>query len=191
MRLVVDLEATCWEVPNTPDLNEVIDIGIVVCDDQYEILDTWSSLIKPKTNVKLSSFCKRLTSIKQQDVDSALSFPQVISNFNLWFFEKFQTNPKDLIWFTWGSWDLKCLTEDCLRNEVPFPFASHRNLKDIYFKIKKCDKKDKLSLKDVIERENIIFTQKLHRGITDALAAAMIAKIIHPFPLDQSFLPNS
>lgn len=191
MYLIVDLEATCWEVPCVPDLNEIIDIGIIVCDNEFNEIDTWSSFVRPKFNTKLSSFCRKLTSITQNNVDSASYFPEVMASFNEWFIDRFKTKPNEVIWFTWGNWDLKCLIGDCLRNGIDFPFASHRNLKDIYFISKNCDKKEKLGLRDVIVNENIPFPHKLHRGITDALAAAKIAKLIYPFSLDPVVLPNS
>ena len=178
MYFIVDLEATCWEVSKVPDLNEIIDIGIVVCDDNYNILDSWTSFVKPKINTKLSGFCKKLTSIKQNDIDSALYLSDVINNFISWFENKFEVNPNQVTWCTWGSWDLKCLTADCNRNGILFPFSNHRNLKDIYYSFRNCDRSDKISLKEVILRENIAFNDKLHRGITDAFAAAKIAKLI-------------
>lgn len=177
MYLVVDLEATCWEKPKVPDLNEIIDIGIVVCDNEYNVIDTWSSFVKPKTNTSLSSFCRKLTSITQADVDSASYFGEVLPLFVLWMEEKFKS-VDSLVWYTWGSWDLKCLTSDCERHSLKFPFGEHRNLKDIYSEIRACSKKDKLSLKEVISRESVYFPYKLHRGLTDAVAAAKVAKIL-------------
>jgi len=190
MYFIVDLEATCWEIPKTPDLNEIIDIGIVVCDDQYSIIDSWTSFVRPKFNLKLSSFCKKLTSIKQIEVDEAPSISEVICSFNDWFTVKFKTNPKDISWLTWDNWDLKCLISDCLRNQIDFPFSSHYDLKYIYSIIRKCKKSDKLGLREVLDRENIICPDNLHRGLVDAIVAAKIAKSIYPFELDQIALQD-
>jgi len=184
MHLIVDLEATCCEIPRVPDINEIIDIGVVVCDDEFNILKTWTSLVKPKINTKLSPFCKRLTSIRQHDVDSAPYLSDAINSFNLWFQENFKITAEKTNWFTWGNWDLKCLITDCERNKISFPFSSHKNLKDIYFVKRQCIGTDKLGIKEVMIREGISLPQKLklHRGISDATAAALIARFTFLLP---------
>jgi len=85
MYLIIDLEATCWEAPNTPDINEIIDMGIVVCDSSYEVISSWNNLVKPKIRTKLSPFCRRLTSITQESIDKAALFESVIFDFREWF----------------------------------------------------------------------------------------------------------
>lgn len=179
MKLIVDLEATCWEIPKVPDLNEIIDIGIVVTDDSYSILDSWTSFVRPRINTKLSSYCRKLTTIKQSDVDSAPYLAEVITSFHQWYLERFNSTTKEVAWFTWGSWDLKCLTGDCFRNNIVLPFGEHRNLKDIYFVERNCEKTDKLSVKEVLIREGIYFPDKLHRGRSDATATAKIAQAVY------------
>jgi inhibitor of KinA sporulation pathway (predicted exonuclease) len=179
MKLIVDLEATCWEIPKVPDLNEIIDVGIVVTDDNYTILDTWTSFVRPKINTKLSSYCRRLTSIRQSDVDAAPYLSEAVSSFHQWYLDKFKLTTKEVVWFTWGSWDLKCLKGDCYRNDVILPFGEHRNLKDIYFVERNCEKTDKLSVKEVLLREGICFADKLHRGLSDAIATAKIVQSLH------------
>jgi 3'-5' exoribonuclease 1 len=78
---VVDLEATCFENPKKPDINEIIEIGIVLCDADYNILYKWSSFVQPKINRHLSNFCKKLTSIKQFEIDQAMQFVDVAQLF--------------------------------------------------------------------------------------------------------------
>lgn len=184
MYLLVDLEATCWEVPKTPDLNEIIDIGVVVCDENYEILGTWSSFVKPKFNYRLSPFCKRLTKIRQEEVDAAQGFDVVLPSFVAWFIENHKVSPSEIPWFTWGSWDLKCLNADCARNNLVFPFGEHRNLKDIYTEKRNVQRGDKCSVKEVLVKEGIIHNFRLHRGLNDALAAASIARVIARLPIE-------
>jgi inhibitor of KinA sporulation pathway (predicted exonuclease) len=183
MNFIVDLEATCWENPRIPDLNEIIDIGIIVCDDRYERIDSWESLVKPKFNTRLSVFCKRLTSIKQSDVDSAEHIEQVFARFCKWCKEN-GYDPTNHVWYTWGSWDLGCLISDCERNKISFPFGEHRDLKTIYMQRRNLSSREKCNVKDVIIRENLGDGLGLHRAITDATAAAKIAKLV--FELDSS-----
>jgi len=179
MYLIVDLEATCFEIPKTPDLNEVIDIGIVVCDHNFNIIGSWTKLVKPKINVKLSGFCLRLTKIQQQQIDEAQPLVSVINEFKQHYQNKYQNNLDNIIWYTWGDWDVKCLNNDCNRNEIPFPFGQHKNLRNIYAQERNDGITNKCSIKEVLHRENLQNIYRLHRGIGDAYAAAHIARIIY------------
>jgi len=183
MYFIVDLEATCWENPRTPDLNEIIDIGIIVCNDSYEKIGAWESLVKPKFNTRLSGFCKRLTSIKQIDVDSAEHIEQVFDRFYKWCKES-DYDPTNRVWYTWGSWDLGCLIGDCERNKISFPFGEHRDLKTIYMQRRNLSSREKCNVKDVLIREGLGDGLGLHRAMADASAAAKIAKLV--FELDSS-----
>lgn len=183
MYFIVDLEATCWENSKTPDLNEIIDIGVIVCNSSYEKINSWESLVKPKLNIKLSGFCKKLTSIKQADVDSAEYLEQVIDRFYQWCRDN-KYDSANHIWYTWGSWDLGCLIGDCERNKISFPFGEHRDLKTIYMQRKNFSSREKCSVKDVLIREGLGDHSGLHRAMADASAAAKIAKLV--FDLDSS-----
>jgi 3'-5' exoribonuclease 1 len=183
MYFIVDLEATCWENPKTPDLNEIIDIGIIVCNDNYEKINSWESLVRPKFNTRLSGFCKKLTSIKQSDVDAAQYLGNVFDNLSNWC-KINHYDPTSHIWYTWGSWDLGCLIGDCERNKIAFPFGEHRDLKTIYMQKKGLSFRDKCNVKEVLIREGLGDGVGLHRAMADAFAAAKIAKVI--FDLDSS-----
>jgi len=72
MYLIIDLEATCWERNEGHyGENEIIEMGAIVVDDDYEIIGEIQRFARPVRNPILSEFCKKLTSIKQSDVDSA------------------------------------------------------------------------------------------------------------------------
>jgi len=177
MHLIIDLEATCWEVPKVPDLNEIIDIGIVVCNDLYEILDTWESLVRPTINPKLSPFCKKLTAITQDQIDKADTLDLVFKNFSQWFMMKFNLDHQVISWHTWGTWDLKCLKNDCIRNLIQFPFGEHVDLKEKYTK-KRSLTSGKNGLQTALEQEKFEPSTHTHRGLSDALGAAKIAKLL-------------
>jgi hypothetical protein len=179
MYLVVDLEATCWESPKCRDLNEIIDIGIVICDDSFTILSSWSSLVRPTINTKLSPFCIKLTKIQQSQIDSAKPLNDVIKDFVTWFNQNFNQESQQVLWYSWGDWDVKCLNNDCERNNISFPFGEHRNLRNIYAEKRNNGNNNKCSIKQVLIKENITHINKLHRGLSDAQAAAHIARCIY------------
>ena len=78
--IIFDLEATCWEQYDKSD-NETIEIGAVKINDKFEIESDFEQFIKPIRYPKLSDFCKKLTTIKQSDVDNAPFFYEAKKKF--------------------------------------------------------------------------------------------------------------
>ena len=79
--IVLDFEATCQDENSSQkkqgDVNEIIEFPSVVIDISVsppKIVDEIQQFVKPAYNPKLSNFCKNLTSITQQQVDSGKSF---------------------------------------------------------------------------------------------------------------------
>ncbi len=48
---------------------EVISVGFVVCNDKYNIINTYFSFVKPVRNAVITDYCSQLTGITQTDVD--------------------------------------------------------------------------------------------------------------------------
>lgn len=177
MYFVVDLEATCQENINKKDINEIIEIGVVACNDNSEIIFYWSSVIQPKLNKTLSKFCKKLTSINQYEINEAQNFNEVIENF-ISFCKTMNIDSSSCVWYTWGEWDLGCLIYDCERNKSSFPFGEHRDLRNIYIKKRNLSLSEKTGLQFIAKREGISHSSGFHRALFDAKIAAEIAKII-------------
>lgn len=48
---------------------EIISVGLVVCDDKYNIKNRYSSFVKPVNNAAITDYCEKLTGITQNDVN--------------------------------------------------------------------------------------------------------------------------
>jgi inhibitor of KinA sporulation pathway (predicted exonuclease) len=175
---IVDFEATCFERPYQPDLNEIIDIGIVLCDNEFNIIYKWTKLVKPSVNKKLSRFCRNLTNIMQEDIDKAECFVNVVSLFQREFEAKYGMQTNAVAWYSWGDWDLKCLIRNCERNNVAFPFGDYKNLRNVYIKICNNGFNANSGLRDVLLKQNISDISQHHRALNDAEGAAKIAKFM-------------
>ncbi|KAG0374679.1 hypothetical protein BGX24_010099, partial [Mortierella sp. AD032] len=83
--LCFDVEATCelgfrFEFPS-----EVIEFPVVLLDGStLEIVDEFHSYVRPTHRPILSDFCKDLTGISQETVDSAPTFVEVLERFEEW-----------------------------------------------------------------------------------------------------------
>jgi 3'-5' exoribonuclease 1 len=107
--IVFDLESTCWENDKT-HVSEIIEIGAVKLNSKLEIVDEFDSFIKPEINPHLSDFCKKLTTIKQLEVDSADDFDAVLPHFADWISDGGKTG----YWLcSWGFYDRKMLKSMC------------------------------------------------------------------------------
>jgi inhibitor of KinA sporulation pathway (predicted exonuclease) len=171
--LFIDGEYTCWENslktlwsdPQYPP--ELLQIGIAVYNiKEKRFLKKFSSFVRPKINLCLSSYCKILLKISQEEIDNANEFPFVFSQISE--IIDFYTNYSMCI-CSWGP-DYRIISENALRNNAIDPFAtlSRMNLMDEALKVfgikgnfvLRDDIKKKLGLKSIINR---------HDAVADAL----------------------
>jgi 3'-5' exoribonuclease 1 len=171
--LFLDGEYTCWENslktlwsdPQYPP--ELLQIGIAVYNiKEKRFLKEFSSLVRPKINPCLSSYCRNLLKISQEEIDNANEFP-IVSN-QISEFVGFYTN-YSLCICSWGP-DYIRISENALRNSATDPFAILPRMDLVkealkVFGIKgnhvlRDDIKKRLGLKTIINR---------HDAVADAL----------------------
>lgn len=80
---------------------EIIQIGAIKLDKNFNIVDTFDSYVKPQIYKSIHPFISRMTGITNKDVANANSFPTVYREF-----KNFITS-KDPILCVWGTGDLK------------------------------------------------------------------------------------
>jgi len=167
--IVYDLEATCWMGRPPGGVNEVIEIGAVKVNRYGEILSSFNKFVKPHVNPYLSHFCKKLTSISQENVDKADKFDKVINQFQDWI----DIWDEDYILCAWGDSDVKLLQSDCKIHKLESDWLQHNmNIKNQYHSLINATKKT--GLKSVIKKEGFEFTGIHHRAIADAENTAKI-----------------
>ncbi|CAO3570827.1 unnamed protein product [Mortierella alpina] len=83
--LCFDVEATCEKGFSFEFPNEVIEFPVVLLDgSSLEVVDEFHSYVRPTNRPILSDFCIELTGIKQQTIDEAPTFTEVLSLFEGW-----------------------------------------------------------------------------------------------------------
>lgn len=128
---VVDLEATCCNDGSIPPQEmETIEIGAVTVDVSSGIIDSeFQSFIRPVQHPQLTDFCRTLTTIKQEDVDQAASFPVVFEAFCDWLAKA------GLDGFgSWTTFDMTQLQQDAAFHGIEYPLRSHVDLYAIFKK---------------------------------------------------------
>jgi len=172
MYLIIDLEATCWENHRNKDNMETIEIGAVLVNNDYEVIEGYQIFIKPIKNPKLSEFCKDLTSIKQEDVNNAEIFPIAFAKFIKWVEIKSKESIKNIIFCSWGYYDKKQLVKDCELHDINYPFQVHYSIKHKFAEIKNLKKA--IGMVKTLQMCKISLDGTHHRGIDDAKNIAKI-----------------
>ena len=174
--LIVDLEATCSDDGSIfREEMEIIEIGAVILNrSTWEIDSEYQQFIKPVRHPILTKFCTELTTITQQDVDTAPTFPEVIPLFKQWI----DSYPKN-IFCSWGNYDKTQFIQDCKLHNIDYPFGTeHRNIKkefSIYF----GNPKKSFGMTKALEYLGIELQGTHHRGIDDARNIAAIYKYMN------------
>jgi 3'-5' exoribonuclease 1 len=175
--VVVDLEASCWEAAWVRHRMETIEIGAVRLDAGLQATDEFATFVRPVAFPRLSSFCRKLTSITQEQVDAADTFPKAFSRFLTWMGD----GPGRMV--TWGGFDVGQFRLDCQRHDMVFPERladEHLNLKTTFGRwrgLKRVGMQDALRLLDLAHEGHA------HRGIDDARNIARIAQVALPHVL--------
>jgi len=170
--LIIDLEATCWENHHDRDNMETIEIGAVLVDNNYKTIGEYQTFIKPIKNLKLSKFCKDLTSIRQEDVNNAEIFPIAFAKFIKWAETKSKENVKNIVFCSWGYYDEKQLIKDCELHNITYPFQTHHSIKHKFAEMKNLKKA--IGMLKALQICKIPLDGTHHRGIDDAKNIAKI-----------------
>lgn len=156
--IVFDLESTCEDRSINPNFPmEIIEIGAV-----DNLGNEFSEFIKPTLEPTLTNFCKNLTKITQENIDTAKPFSEVYPKF-LEFIQD-----ADIV-FSWGAYDKKQINADMKLNNMDLGLDYfnniHYNLKEYYLEI--IGKFPKGTRKPM-SKLGIVFEGTQHRAIDDS-----------------------
>lgn len=176
--IVLDFEATCWDgefdsQKKAGDVNEIIEFPSVVIDisvNPPKIVDEIQQFVKPAYNPKLSNFCKKLTSITQQQVDSGKSFAVAFKDHR-----EFVKKYPESIFLTVGDWDLNwMLPSDAEYNNqtIPSHYKKWINIKTSFSEFFKCKP---TGMAQMLKYLGLRLDGFHHRGIDDCKNTAKIA----------------
>ncbi len=172
--LIVDLEVTCWQSPSSFEEKEIIEIGAVMLDSKELKIETeYSCFVKPRVNPILSEFCQTLTTIRQEDINSAVYFDVAFRQFLDW------VGTREFSLCSWGIYDVRQIQAECNRFDLEYPnaFANHINLKKLFAEKMGVAHKSVVQALEYLDQK---FSGTHHRGIDNARNIARIAREILP-----------
>ncbi len=169
--IVYDLECTCWSNELHEQVHETIEIGALKVDHYGQVIDEFTSFIRPVIHPVLSDFCLQLTHISQIDINRARKFDDVIKDFTRWI--EIDNAKEEYALCSWGGFDKRQLVADCKLHQLDATWVeSHINIKEQYKQLRKL--RQPIGLKKAVEREGFEFTGVAHRAFTDAENLAKI-----------------
>ncbi|XP_054281128.1 3'-5' exoribonuclease 1-like [Macrosteles quadrilineatus] len=173
--VVLDFEATCNEV-NPPEFeHEIIEFPAVLVDtEKLSIVDHFQAFVKPVLNPILTPFCKKLTGIQQEQVDTAAEFPEVLAQFEQWLSKNKLGTKNKFAMVTDGPCDMgRFLFGQCDISNIDYPNFGKTwvNLKKCFSQFYKCDR---LRLQLMLEKLGMEFEGHPHCGLDDATNIAHI-----------------
>ena len=134
----------------------------------------FAAFIRPVVHLRLSDFCKQLTSIRQENVDGADLFPVGFRRLYAWI------GSEPFAVCSWGGYDLNQLRHDCRRHGLTLPPTferTHINLKKEFarvFRVKSC------GMVRALEIVGLLLEGTHHRGCDDAHNIARLAMLVLP-----------
>ena len=165
--VVVDVEATCWKKGVFSRKKETIEIGAVklLLDRAESKWPEFQTFVRPRRLPRLSSFCRDLTGITQENVDTAPTFPEALQHFLEW------SQPLErVVLATWSRYDLWQLDLDLEAHELPrlaIPFLDVKKLAARIVGTKSLEETARELVPDAVDMTR-------HRAIADARRTARI-----------------
>lgn len=160
----------------TPNLIfEIIQIGALKINSNFEVIDTFNKLVKPTVYSTMHPYVEKLTNITIDKVAFSDKFPCVFNEFSTFI------GKENYTFVVWGTEDLR----ELLRN-LKFHNLNYSSLKLNYIDIQqyaskhfKCPKGSKLGLKKAIELLELDSDLAFHDAFHDAFYTYEIFKSLY------------
>ncbi|KAK7491855.1 hypothetical protein BaRGS_00016874 [Batillaria attramentaria] len=193
--IVIDFESTCWENDKTKT-QEIIEFPAVLLNTTTgEVESEFHFYLQPQEHPTLSTFCRQLTGITQDQVDNGIPLSLCLRKFSHWLHQLSQeksilmagdpgrgstgeepTQPQNIAAFvTWSDWDLGvCLHYELRRKQIAKApcFSQWIDLRATYTKF--YGRKPK-GLNGALQDVGIEFEGREHSGLHDSRNTAKLA----------------
>ncbi|KAG5473712.1 hypothetical protein LSCM1_04342 [Leishmania martiniquensis] len=179
--LVLDFEATCEEHPPPNYLYEIIEFPVVVVDVRLQrVVAEFHRFVRPRYKRELSPFCKKLTGISQEDVDTAAPLEEVVLQFERWLSHTLPPHAR-CVFATDGPTDLRefMCYHSVSRQGIRFPalFYQFIDVKQTFACFFGCSQG---KIKAMLEVLHMPFEGRLHSGLDDARnIASIVIGLLH------------
>lgn len=170
---------------------EIIEIGAVKLNEDFELEDSYSSLIKPQIYHTMHKVTADLIHLEMEELEEGKPFVDVMNDFLTWC-------GKDYIFATWGPLDLLELQRNMKYYKMDPLSDSPLKYYDVQklFSISALKDKTRKTLEFAIDYYGIKKTIPFHRAFSDACYTAKVLKkigneeILKFYSIDTFILPK-
>ena len=150
--------------------NEVIQIGAVMLDENYNTISQFSSFVKPRFS-NITPAIENLTGINQSMIENADDFITVLDKYNYWL------GDNEITTYCWSSTDYKQLWNELLikakhRTDLQDNLKTFVDLQKTFTNL--ICAKNTISLQSAIELSHSKFIGTVHTALSDAFNTARI-----------------
>lgn len=154
---------------------EVIEIGAVRLNENFEYIDSFTSFVKPVYFTKLNNFIQKKTGIPQESINQAARFPSVIKEFIDWL----QKSDQPLL-ITWGGEDMKRIILDTRMHKLDDSYFMQLPYFDLLKGyIHSRGFTNDVSVEGALAQLEIESEEQAHRALDDAKMTAKILYAVH------------
>lgn len=147
---------------------EIIQIGAVKLDENFNVLKTFKIMVSPKYYTKMHKKVMKLTNITEDDLKFGFPFPFALKHFKKWCGE-------DFAFLTWGNDDLGILKDNIILHALTDEWLPQTYDLQLIFGYHIGDCRKQVSLSNAIElvQEEAF---DAHDALNDAQSTAKICK---------------
>lgn len=148
---------------------EIIQIGAVKTDENFELIDRIKLNVRPKFYKKMNPYVEEITGISSIDLTCGESFPQAFRRFSAWCGESFR-------FITWGFDDIGILSDNLKLHGLDDTFGRNYINLQLIFNRQTNARQLQCSLSSAAEKLGIPIDVQVHDAANDAYLTYEICK---------------
>lgn len=154
---------------------EIIQIGAIKLNENFQIIKTFDKLIKPHIYTTLNPFVENLTGISINELNSSKPFKDIYEEFI-----QFIKDDRSIL-CVWGLADIKELFRNIKHHNLDISIIpkEYINLQQYASKYLECPKGTHIGLNKAVNLLNIPIDSKFHNAFADAYYTAEVFKKIY------------
>ncbi len=161
---------------------EIIEIGAVKLDEKLHIIDSFSSLVRPRLYKKIQPHIRTILNIDEKELRSARPFDMVCREFLKW------CGDDDYEFCSWGPMDLSYLQNNMdyyYMKKLPTPLKYY-NIQSIYSEMTEKSSAA-VKLEKAVDHLQIEKDKPFHSAVNDAYYTALVLACLHPKDLKDRY----
>jgi len=158
-------------------INEIIEIGAVMLDEQFREVSSFSVLVKSQIGKRLQAHVKEMTNLSKKDLESGYPYAEAISMFKSWI------GKREHVALSWGDGDIRVLLSNTRYHTASRSLSYIQNYVDLqdYFRHRMhTSRSQQIGLAAAGELLGFsVADYALHRALDDSRFAAQCLQAIY------------